>query len=115
MRNIYNKGSYRTERCKHLGPFLKRNGNRRWRKTANQLKLQDLLYDGVFSTHKRTSVPKVYRVATKIQKEKCRRKSVRWYGTLRAAKDSIQRNSIYYYSIEDWSLGKPILIAEWQS
>jgi hypothetical protein len=32
MRNIYNKGKYRNgEWAKHLRPFLKKVGNRKWR------------------------------------------------------------------------------------
>jgi hypothetical protein len=35
MRNIYNKGKYRSgEWAKHLRPVLKKAGNRRWRKSA---------------------------------------------------------------------------------
>lgn len=35
MKQVYHKGKYRSgERSKHLSPFLKRTGNKRWRKDA---------------------------------------------------------------------------------
>jgi len=38
MKNIYNKGRYRSrEWAKHLRPFLKRTGNKKWRKTAKNI------------------------------------------------------------------------------
>ncbi|HAY3563946.1 TPA: hypothetical protein JRW62_002979 [Elizabethkingia meningoseptica] len=34
MKNLYNKGRFRSrEYAKHLRPFLKRKGNKRWRRT----------------------------------------------------------------------------------
>ena len=37
MKNLYNKGKYRSfEYAKHLRPFLKRIGNKKWRKTEKQ-------------------------------------------------------------------------------
>lgn len=38
LNKIYHKGRFRSrERDKHLGPFLKRVGNKRWRKTGKRL------------------------------------------------------------------------------
>ncbi|WP_170148719.1 hypothetical protein [Flavobacterium endophyticum] len=45
MKNLYNKGRYRNrEYAKHLRPFLKKLGNRKWRMQAS-LYIQNQLKD----------------------------------------------------------------------
>jgi predicted secreted protein len=42
VRNTYNKGKYRSgEWAKHLRPFLKNIGNRKWRRSAQEIILEE--------------------------------------------------------------------------
>lgn len=115
MRNLYNKGEYRTERCKHIGPYLKTLGNKKWRKTAKQYQLQNELID--LSTplkKRRTKSFKVFRVLIKTKSRFCKRTVRTKYLTLRSAIDSIKRTNIIYCRVEDWTSGAPkVVIEQW--
>jgi len=101
MKNIYNKGRYRNgEYAKHLRPFLKTNGNRKWRRTAAGEIKKALVEDN--QTNQVNQSKRISRKQKKLIKVKAKkywfrdltRTYVRRYRTLRGAMDSLKRNNI---------------------
>ncbi len=97
MTKIYNKGYFRCrEWAKHLRPFLKKQGNRRWRKYAED-EINHELYDsvktaGITKQRQRSKVVKVKFVIRGFGETTYRFSSK--YRTLKAAKDAISRNNV---------------------
>jgi len=110
MRNTYNKGKYRNgEWAKHLRPFLKKSGNRKWRIEAKFQIQTDLLIDS-------QSEQEIEKIVTRIprkQKKKVKVKittaefngrissTTRNFRSLKAMKNSLARNKVLRYSIYD--------------
>lgn len=98
MTNIYNKGRFRSgEWAKHLRPFLKAIGNRRWRRTVNKLKNLDFELDDnetiEFKTKSKSK--KTIEVKFKLKSIGDRTYSYRAkYRNLRAANDAMKRNNV---------------------
>ena len=98
MLNIYNKGQYRSgEWAKHLRPYLKKVGNRRWRRTASRLGYTDLEINEISSPQIKTKSKTTKKIKVKF---KCRligdRTYSYWakYNSLRAANDAMKRNNV---------------------
>ena len=97
MTNIYNKGRYRSgEWAKHLRPYLKKQGNRRWRRTARDL--ESLAYaesagDEVtkINRKKKKSIEVKFKIRTSFDRSYSYRAR---YRTLRAAKDAMKRKQV---------------------
>jgi hypothetical protein len=97
MTNIYNKGRFRSgEWAKHLRPFLKAKGNRRWRRTASNLKNLDLELDTeTINLKTRSKSKKTLEVKFKLKSIGDRTYSYRAkYRNLRAANDAMKRNNV---------------------
>lgn len=72
MKTLYNKGRFRSyEYAKHLRPFLKRIGNKKWRKTG-KLEIEDQLND--FASFRKARRQKQLVICAKITKERNGRK-----------------------------------------
>ena len=97
MTNIYNKGRYRSgEWAKHLRPFLKTIGNRRWRRTASNLKNINLVLDNeTIDLKTRSKSKKTIEVKFRLKSIGDRTYSYRAkYRNLRAANDAMKRNNV---------------------
>jgi hypothetical protein len=101
MKNIYNKGRYRNgEYAKHLRPFLKALGNRKWRRTAAveiEQAFDEEIHTNPVKQQKRISRKKKKLIKVKAKEYWFRdltRTYVRKYRTLRSAMDSLKRNNI---------------------
>jgi len=97
MTNIYNKGRYRSgEWAKHLRPFLKTIGNRRWRRTASNIKNLDLVLDNeTIDLKTRSKSKKTIEVKFRLKSIGDRTYSYRAkYRNLRAANDAMKRNNV---------------------
>jgi len=108
MRNVYNKGRFRNrEYAKHLRPFLKREGNKRWRKFAKNEMLGGLVSEKDmvnFSNEMQNRVPRKHKktIKVKITKDLGRyglSSSYCSYSSIRALNDSLRRNNIIRYTI----------------
>jgi hypothetical protein len=98
MRNIYNKGKYRSgEWAKHLRPYLKKQGNRKWRRTARdlgRLTYEDYTVDEVTEIKKkkkRKSIVVEFKTGTSFGRSFSYRVK---YRSLRAAKDAMKRRKV---------------------
>jgi hypothetical protein len=98
MTNIYNKGTFRSgEWAKHLRPYLKRQGNKRWRRTAHNLKNIDPDRSEITpqNTDLKSKLKKTIEVKFKLRSFGDRTISYRArYRTLRSAKDAMKRNNV---------------------
>lgn len=99
MKNIYNKGRYRFHEYGHLRPYLKRQGNKRWRKTTSGL-LDELDYEvtGVpIAKIPRKPVKERGRIHVKIT-ESLRNGTVlkyyKRYRTVSALENAVKRNAV---------------------
>ena len=92
-KTIYNKGEFRGyERAKHLRPYLKRLGNKKWRKTGKDLPIDDT--ELVKKRKKRRATKTIEVKITKLSprgKQKTRKQK---YRTLRAAKNAMNQSSV---------------------
>lgn len=89
LNKIYHKGRFRGgEWCKHLRPYLKRTGNKRWRKTGIQLTDSD---EPVLCRKKQRVKKNLTVRITTINH--CGRKSTRTekYRTMRDAENAMKR------------------------
>jgi hypothetical protein len=97
MTNIYNKGRYRSgEWAKHLRPFLKTIGNRRWRRTASNLKDLDLVLDNeTIDLKTRSKSKKTIEVKFRLMSIGDKTYSYRAkYRNMRAANDAMKRHNV---------------------
>jgi len=102
MKNTYNKGKYRNcEYAKHLRPFLKRVGNKKWRSDANlviteQLSLeQKERTDFVGKLRKRSTSSSAIKVKITFEGYGAVTFSqYKKYKTERALNDACKRNSV---------------------
>lgn len=97
MTNVYNKGRYRSgEWAKHLRPFLKTIGNRRWRRTANNLMNLDLASDNeTINLKTRSKSKKTIEVKFRLKSIGEKTYSYRAkYRNMRAANDAMKRNNV---------------------
>lgn len=103
MTNIYNKGCYRSgEWAKHLRPFLKKVGNRRWRRTTFKLVNDEIVeeeYDFPnLKKHKKQK--KIIEVKFKLKSFGNKTYShTEKYSSLRAANDAVRRNNVIHARI----------------
>jgi len=94
MKNLYNKGKYRSfEYAKHLRPFLKRLGNKKWRKTKKQ-EIENQLND--FVRFQKARKKKQFKIWVKITTEDNARKYSEYknFHSEKSFQDSIKRNSV---------------------
>jgi hypothetical protein len=101
MKNIYNKGRYRNgEYAKHLRPFLKTNGNRKFRRTAkNEIEnANSEMLEIEFQESKRIARKLKKEITVKAKKYSFNKNLVRTYikkyRTMRGALDSLKQNNI---------------------
>jgi hypothetical protein len=108
MRNIYNKGKYRNgEWAKHLRPFHKKLGNRKWRIDAKNQILSDLLEDSRSELGSKKSVKRICRkqkkkIVVKITIEEFRGHTVsitRKFRSIKAMKNSLARSKVLRHYI----------------
>jgi hypothetical protein len=101
MTNLYNKGKYRGgEWAKHLRPFLKTVGNRRWRRTANGLKALPMEETEEIRLKIKTRSKKTIEVKFKLKEWGNKTHSYKKkYRSLRAAKDAIKRSGVIQATI----------------
>lgn len=102
MEHLYHKGKYRSrEWCKHLRPFLKRTGNKRWRKDA-RLEIATSLDETALAVKgpetQRRSKTRI-RVRFTIRDGRFTHTYNRFYKTRRSAEDAIRRNAVISVSI----------------
>ncbi|MFC4162723.1 hypothetical protein ACFOWU_03600 [Epilithonimonas zeae] len=99
MKNLYNKGKYRSfEYAKHLRPFLKRIGNKKWRKTEKQ-EIENQLND--FVRFQKARKKKQFKIWVKITTEDNVRKYSEYknFYSEKSFQDSIKRNSVTHFFI----------------
>ena len=98
MTNIYNKGVYRGgEWAKHLRPYLKKVGNRRWRRTAFNLERTDLEQLEISPNKTKTIKGSKNTIKVKFTIKSIGDRTVSYkakYKTLRSAQDAIKRNNV---------------------
>ncbi len=100
MRCIYNKGKYRNgEYAKHLRPFLKTSGNRKWRRTAQQEVRYELDELSNFFPVKTKRISRRLKKKIVLKTKEYFHKDIiftytRKYRTLRGAFDSLKRNKV---------------------
>jgi glycerol-3-phosphate dehydrogenase len=108
MRSIYNKGKYRNgEWAKHLRPFLKKVGNRRWRMDAKSQIESELLISNPPQAAVEKSTERIRRKVEKKVKVKIAIKGlrgqpvsiIRKFRSLKAMKNSVSRNNVLGYYI----------------
>jgi hypothetical protein len=105
MRNVYNKGKFRNgEYAKHLRPFLKKVGNKKWRQFAKEEISDELTenYDeSIPELQYKCRLPRKRKtIKLKITKDLGHHglSSVyRSYSSERAVSDSLKRNNIIRY------------------
>lgn len=98
MKNIYNKGRYRFGEYGHLRPYLKRQGNKLWRRTVDQA-IEDQLTD-CYKKLKSKKTPKIIKV--KITQKSFNDSTISYtqkYRTLKDVKNAINRNTVVRYHI----------------
>lgn len=102
MGHQYHKGKYRSgEWCKHLGPFLKRTGNRRWRRDARTeiaAELDETALAVAKPDTQRRSRTKI-RVRFTITNGRFTHTYNRFYKTRKSAEDAVRRNAVISVSI----------------
>ena len=100
MRNIYNKGKYRNgEYAKHLSPFLKTNGNRKWRRTSKAVIQNELELDNDLPTLSIRRIGGKQKKTIKIKIKEYwhkdfKKTSIKKYRTIRGVMNSLKRNKI---------------------
>jgi len=98
MTNIYNKGIYRGgEWAKHLRPYLKKVGNRRWRRTSFNLEKADLEQLEISPNKTKTIKDRRYAIKVKFTIRSIGDRTYSYkakYKTLRSAQDAIKRNNV---------------------
>jgi hypothetical protein len=97
MKQIYHKGKYRSgEWCKHLKPFLKRVGNKRWRKEG-RVELMDIDNEAALSVPGQKHKKKAKRIKVKFTMESIggfKSSYYAFYATMKQAEDAIRRNEV---------------------
>ncbi|WP_312825669.1 hypothetical protein [Epilithonimonas sp.] len=99
MKNLYNKGKYRSfEYAKHLRPFLKKIGNKKWRKTEKQ-EIENQLND--FVLFQKARKKKQFKIWVKITTKDNVRKYSEYknFYSEKSFQDSIKRNSVTHFFI----------------
>lgn len=96
MTKLYHKGKYGMgEWGKHLRPFLKTTGNRKWRRTAAKLNPESESLVELPKTRLRGKPKKTIQVKFRMKMDGLGIRSYyAKYATLRAAKDAMKRNSV---------------------
>ena len=98
MKNIYNKGKYRDgEWAKHLRPYLKRIGNKRWRRTSSTIAVNeyDAAISEIISPRTKKRIRKLIEVKFRIRSIGDRTYSYKQkYHSLRSAKDAMKRGNV---------------------
>lgn len=96
MEHIYHKGKYRSgEWCKHLRPYLKRKGNKAWRRDASLQIAQELeqIDPGVPPLNKKKQRPVIHAKIT-IRERNFVYSRYKSYRSVKAFEDAIRRNSV---------------------
>ncbi|WP_118974177.1 hypothetical protein [Taibaiella koreensis] len=96
MEHIYHKGKYKGERWKHLRPYLKRVGNKAWRRDAVLQIAEELDWDklAVAPKRKRKRKPKIRLKITMCSARGFRHSYYRSYSSEKAAEDAMRRNTV---------------------
>jgi hypothetical protein len=98
MTNIYNKGKYRSgEWAKHLRPFLKRQGNKRWRLSAQNLKNIDYERLEILPPINNSKIKPKKEIEVKFKLKSFGDRTISYsakYRSLRSAKDAMKRNRV---------------------
>jgi len=100
MKNIYNKGTFRSFEYGEIGPYLKKHGNKRWRRTEKS-QIEDQLKETVKFFKQRKKRWKL--IWAKITKEiygKTHSKYKSFYSE-KSFKDSIKRANVTRYFLID--------------
>ncbi|KFF11833.1 hypothetical protein IW15_14195 [Chryseobacterium soli] len=98
MKNNYNKGPFRAYEYGKIPPYLKKYGNKKWRRTATS-EIKDHLTESAKFRKKRRK-----RIWIKITREinGVKRSDYRKYATEKSCKDSINRaHIISYYTMNN--------------
>ena len=116
MTNIYNKGKYRSgEWAKHLRPYLKMIGNRKWRRTANRLKNIDLeSCENEIINFKSSGKSKEKTIEVKFRLKSIGEKTYSYrakYRNMRAVYDAMNRNNVIDAKIIEGKVQRPIKYA----
>lgn len=99
MQNLYNKGRFRGCEYGKIAPYLKKLGNKRWRRTANKetnLLDSELFFETKVQLPKKTSRSKE-RIKVKItflEFNQVKYSRYVTYKNVKSLKDSIKRNNI---------------------
>lgn len=105
MTQIYHEGKYRSgEWCKHLRPYLKRLGNKRWRKDAAVDIADELDEDHLVVVREKRKKNKPVKVKiTRTSFGGFTSSYTEKYGTLKAAEQAIKRHKVtgvFFYDKE---------------
>ena len=104
MKRIYNKGRYRFGEYGHLRPYLKRQGNKRWRKATKEEVHEQL---NEFNKHynfkkKKGKKKKIVLKITKMHYGHHKYSETRRYERMRDAQNAIRRNCVIgYHFVKD--------------
>ena len=93
MKNLYNKGKFRYgEWAKHLRPYLKAKGNKRWRRFA-KVQIEKQLEDkaALHKPRKRNKKKKLIKVRLIYKNGDFKHKEIRRYRTIRDAQNAMNR------------------------
>jgi len=96
LNGIYHKGRYRSgEWAKHLRPYLKRIGNKRWRKTGKDLETEGI--PAIARKRRSTIKPVVVKITYQVNDE---RKYSRYgkYRNMRDAQNAVQKPHVVHYT-----------------
>jgi hypothetical protein len=95
MRNIYNKGPYRLhEWGKHVRPWLKRFGNKRYRKTTESEITEDAVLQSPYVKKKLPYRKKPIRARITLMHGRFKTSYIRTYKTLRDYQNAISRPNV---------------------
>lgn len=90
MSKIYHKGKFRNgEWAKHLRPYGKREGNKRWRKAG-----KDILNEDYVVSYKKNLLKRTIKVKTIIRCYGTTIQTISKYRTLRDAQNAMKRGNV---------------------
>lgn len=98
MKNNYNKGPFRAYEYGKIPPFLKKYGNKKWRRTATS-EIEDHLKEWTKFRKSRKKKRKRIWVKITIEIRGKKRSDYRKFATEKSCKDSINRAHIISYYI----------------
>ncbi|MCX8524236.1 hypothetical protein OF897_09975 [Chryseobacterium formosus] len=96
MKNIYNKGTFRSFEYGKIGPYLKKHGNKKWRRTE-KLEIEDQLSETIKFFKQRRKRRKLIWVKITSESYGTTHSDYRSFYSEKAFKDSINRAHIARY------------------